>query len=435
MGELEKAIEEITYECEKFPGRALRTIVEHREEAVPYLRGAVEKALREGKELEEEYQLHFYALYLLGEFEDRESFPRIMELVSLPGDTLELLIGDTITEGLKDILYHTYNGDIGLLKKAAVNEQANEFARTAVVDVMGQLYLDGSLEEEEWKAFIKQSVYDGKEYNYFYNGMASAICQCHFTDMLPEIRHMLDEELMDERVMGDYDSCVDEMFAYWDWKRNFCSPSINTVERLGGWAMFEDRSEAEDSGQKREAFEKLMQQAVNSSQRTAPVRKVGRNDPCPCGSGKKYKFCCLNKPKSPLDSIESPGEREKALERYPYTGPERLEGRVYLEDCFDSDSIETDKLLYLGLMHRPGFIWLRNREQEEKRSRAYLKLAYERFKEKIEKEGVRSFEEYDQRFSIHYFCREWMLELLRSLQEEGDMDRFQEVRAMYDRLA
>ena len=24
-------------------------------------------------------------------------------------------------------------------------------------------------------------------------------------------------------------------------------------------------------------------------------RKVGRNDPCPCGSGKKYKKCCLNK--------------------------------------------------------------------------------------------------------------------------------------------
>jgi SEC-C motif len=23
--------------------------------------------------------------------------------------------------------------------------------------------------------------------------------------------------------------------------------------------------------------------------------KVGRNDPCPCGSGKKHKFCCLAK--------------------------------------------------------------------------------------------------------------------------------------------
>jgi hypothetical protein len=25
------------------------------------------------------------------------------------------------------------------------------------------------------------------------------------------------------------------------------------------------------------------------------MSKVGRNDPCPCGSGKKYKACCLNK--------------------------------------------------------------------------------------------------------------------------------------------
>jgi hypothetical protein len=25
--------------------------------------------------------------------------------------------------------------------------------------------------------------------------------------------------------------------------------------------------------------------------------KIGRNDPCPCGSGKKYKKCCINKPK------------------------------------------------------------------------------------------------------------------------------------------
>ena len=25
------------------------------------------------------------------------------------------------------------------------------------------------------------------------------------------------------------------------------------------------------------------------------LAKIGRNDPCPCGSGKKYKFCCLTK--------------------------------------------------------------------------------------------------------------------------------------------
>ena len=30
-------------------------------------------------------------------------------------------------------------------------------------------------------------------------------------------------------------------------------------------------------------------------QPTLRKAKVGRNDPCPCGSGKKYKNCCLDK--------------------------------------------------------------------------------------------------------------------------------------------
>ncbi len=33
----------------------------------------------------------------------------------------------------------------------------------------------------------------------------------------------------------------------------------------------------------------------NEKKEESPNIKVGRNDPCPCGSGKKYKKCCLNK--------------------------------------------------------------------------------------------------------------------------------------------
>jgi transposase-like protein len=35
----------------------------------------------------------------------------------------------------------------------------------------------------------------------------------------------------------------------------------------------------------------------NFAQHTNP-EKIGRNEPCPCGSGQKYKRCCLNKPKT-----------------------------------------------------------------------------------------------------------------------------------------
>ena len=40
--------------------------------------------------------------------------------------------------------------------------------------------------------------------------------------------------------------------------------------------------------------EEVVEEAIEKT--TAPIRrdvpKVGRNEPCPCGSGKKYKNCC-----------------------------------------------------------------------------------------------------------------------------------------------
>nr|WP_305119660.1 MULTISPECIES: SEC-C metal-binding domain-containing protein [unclassified Ruminococcus] len=32
--------------------------------------------------------------------------------------------------------------------------------------------------------------------------------------------------------------------------------------------------------------------SANKTVRKTAKQKVGRNDPCPCGSGKKYKKCC-----------------------------------------------------------------------------------------------------------------------------------------------
>lgn len=37
---------------------------------------------------------------------------------------------------------------------------------------------------------------------------------------------------------------------------------------------------------------KEIQKSWRSSKTTVNENKVGRNDPCPCGSGKKYKKCC-----------------------------------------------------------------------------------------------------------------------------------------------
>ena len=116
MDELQKAIQKISYKSKKFPKEEFRIITEKKDKSIPYLRSAIEKAIEEKDELEEGYQLHFYALFLLGEFQDKEFFEKIIELITLPRDVVDYLIGDTITSGLKDIVYSTYNGDIEFLK-------------------------------------------------------------------------------------------------------------------------------------------------------------------------------------------------------------------------------------------------------------------------------------------------------------------------------
>lgn len=43
------------------------------------------------------------------------------------------------------------------------------------------------------------------------------------------------------------------------------------------------------------------------------MAKIGRNDPCPCGSGKKYKRCCLNPEPQPAEVNAATGQGDDEL--------------------------------------------------------------------------------------------------------------------------
>jgi len=80
---------------------------------------------------------------------------------------------------------------------------------------------------------------------------------------------------------------------------------------LKGWTPVEIRSRFETPSSKSSKGESFRQATLAEQNRV----KVGRNDPCPCGSGKKYKKCCLAKgnegyiEKTPSAFVE-PGQAE-----------------------------------------------------------------------------------------------------------------------------
>jgi uncharacterized protein YecA (UPF0149 family) len=66
------------------------------------------------------------------------------------------------------------------------------------------------------------------------------------------------------------------------------------IDEIGWWACFRESAEADHLD--RDLFEvedDFWLPEVKQVVRQGP--KIGRNDPCPCGSGKKYKKCCLGK--------------------------------------------------------------------------------------------------------------------------------------------
>lgn len=419
MSEVRKAIENITYSLKKYPEEDFRIISEHPQEALPYLREAVDYAASEGANLEGDYKLYFYALFFLGQFKDTESFERIMALISLPGETADDLLGDLLSEGLCDILYHTYNGNLSLLKDSIRNRKIQVYARLAMLDVMGQIYLDGALDKEEWVVFLREILAGPWEDEYeIYTLLPNVICDCHLIELLPDIQTLYREELIDEWFYGEFDSCVDMMFDYGYHGRELCRPSVS-VEDLRRWAMFQE--EREESKAPTKEWQKAFREYDEECKKARRSRKIGRNDPCPCGSGKKYKHCCLKKDR---DEVEPLQEQQRWLEYYPKLGEERVEGRIYLEDYFDRESIEIDKQVYLALHHRAIPVWEKQDQfAVDARNRAYLWNAFCKFEEKMQKEGLKTAEEYDEKFGIHYECRDWLEELLCLLEENGEEEK------------
>ncbi|MEE4241445.1 MAG: SEC-C metal-binding domain-containing protein [Desulfopila sp.] len=58
--------------------------------------------------------------------------------------------------------------------------------------------------------------------------------------------------------------------------------------------------------------------------------KIGRNDGCPCGSGRKYKRCCADKPLARQKRVQSDAAQEKvtltgAIQRFQKMAAENLE--------------------------------------------------------------------------------------------------------------
>jgi len=101
---------------------------------------------------------------------------------------------------------------------------------------------------------------------------------------------------------GDLQQAIDDPGGPTDPSHGDFTLFGDTIEELSGWFSSSDN---EDANTTRETGPLETQPRRWSDIQpwgvpaTNPLRHVGRNDPCPCGSGRKFKKCCLAAQSSP----------------------------------------------------------------------------------------------------------------------------------------
>ncbi len=85
------------------------------------------------------------------------------------------------------------------------------------------------------------------------------------------------------------------LMAFENFLRNVPQKTLHqSTSAFGGAASGSDAQQTSGGGKPAKASD-VVSEAADAVERAKPIRtgpKVGRNDPCPCGSGKKYKQCC-----------------------------------------------------------------------------------------------------------------------------------------------
>lgn len=406
MNEIIRRLEHTT---KKFPHKELKEAIKRKEEVTPILLDTLDKIIQNSEEVDFDYMLHMYALYLLAQFREKRAFPKIIDLISLDSEYVEELLGDTLTDGLSSIIYSTYDGQISSLKNVIENQSINKYARSAALDVYAQLYSDKTINKEELISYLKNLIYDidYDEYTDLATDVQGVVVDNHIFEMIDDIQFLYDEDRIDTFMLGKYDDFIDFIYLYKD-KINPVGYIDDTIKEMEWWACFEQSNKSKEKLD----FKKLEKQIMKdiSQKYSMPKKeKISRNDPCPCGSGKKYKNCCINKSSSEKEIYINTGENiEGLLQDYPIEEGVKEESQVLITDIFDEESINIDKLVYLALHYRAIPMWIeRNIDEENKNKIIYLTKASEEFLFKCEKEGITSFEEYDKKYKIHYRSKDW----------------------------
>jgi hypothetical protein len=241
-----------------------------------------------------------HAILLLVELKHEDSLELLFDVLRQDQNYLDYWFSDSLTEDFWKYVYVLGFDRLDMLKSFVFEPNRYSYSRSIMSEVVVQIalhYPNRRKELMEWYKQVIEEILDRKNDEAIIDTdwiafVVYDLIRLNATELIPLIKELFAHQLVSEDINGTLEDClkgiiVDSKYDYKmeipatisDWYKNI----------LTTWHYYEEK--VEDKRKTSNDNDKELGKMLPFPEQ---MPKVGRNDPCPCGSGKKFKKCCGN---------------------------------------------------------------------------------------------------------------------------------------------
>ena len=309
----------------ELPITGLEVVKANWSEFYPELERVIDQFIADDTSLTDEQQaILFFGTLLLAELKYSPALEKCLQLFAR-NDTfltaLEAVFGDALTELTPTLFYNVVDGNTQALCNYIVDGHQAMYCKASAMEAVFAQYETGIIDEFVLSAHVTRwitvfSALPSSTNSFLISALADSCIEYQLDDFKPQFIDLCDNDLGDKGLFDEERFKQCEVKA---WHRagtpkliesGMIQTEFNVVDTLSAWADDDSDSESEEldniSNEDFDDFASLMGEGgllanilydentiLENSVPVSSLPTAGRNDPCPCGSGKKYKKCCL----------------------------------------------------------------------------------------------------------------------------------------------
>ena len=213
----------------------------------------------------------YHVIHILPLIKTKEALELLFDTMRDKND----LLGDWIIESTPTLLAAFGESAIERLKEWVLDEKLDLYIRGSIATALNVIAHQHPDKKEEIKAFLSKLLGETNDTT-FAAFLIDELLSFKDPNFLPQVRKAFEDGRIDTEVISRDD--VDWVFDLPEKEQSYFKFMGSPLEHFS-----------------RENISYLRK--ISYPEKGTPAKKtkmkIGRNDPCPCGSGKKYKKCCM----------------------------------------------------------------------------------------------------------------------------------------------